>query len=179
LIQKWTKIIGDDLQALEFGWLVGMPLCRSISSYKGLWELRSDLNNGRISIVLFSVSKNRLILLQAFFKKTGKTPVHDLKIARRKNEKKYPMIKEKNIGSTLEDFLKEENRYEEAQSQAIKNEKITKAEMARRMHTSRFQLDRLLDPENEDSTGYCYESSRRHWKTSPYRACRSAAFRII
>ncbi len=71
------------------------------------------------------------------------------------------MIKEKNIGSTLEDFLKEEKRYEEAQSQAIKrvlvwqleeaikNKKMTKAEMARRMHTSRSQLDRLLDPENE------------------------------
>lgn len=71
------------------------------------------------------------------------------------------MIKEKNIGSTLEDFLKEENRYEEAQAQAIKRvlvwqleeaikkEKMSKAEMARRMHTSRSQLDRLLDPENE------------------------------
>jgi len=71
------------------------------------------------------------------------------------------MIKEKNIGSTLEDFLKEENRYEEAQAQAIKRvlawqleeaikkEKLSKSEMARRMHTSRSQLDRLLDPNNQ------------------------------
>ncbi len=71
------------------------------------------------------------------------------------------MMKEKNIGSTLEDFLKEENRYEEAQAQAIKRvlvwqleeaikkEKLTKSEMARRMHTSRSQLDRLLDPDNQ------------------------------
>ncbi len=75
------KIVGDDLQALEFGWPIGMPLCRAMRSYKGLWELRSDLNNGRIARVLFSVSKNRLILLQAFIKKTRKTPLHDLKIA--------------------------------------------------------------------------------------------------
>lgn len=71
------------------------------------------------------------------------------------------MIKEKNKGSTLEDFLKEENRYEEAQAQAIKRvlawqleeaikkEKLSKSEMARRMHTSRSQLDRLLDPNNQ------------------------------
>ncbi len=71
------------------------------------------------------------------------------------------MIKEKNIGSSLEDFLKEENRYEEAQTQAIKRilvwqleeamkkEEITKSEMARKMKTSRSQLDRLLDPDNQ------------------------------
>jgi antitoxin HicB len=31
----------------------------------------------------------------------------------------------------------------------LKAQGITKAEMARRMHTSRTQLDRLLDPEND------------------------------
>jgi len=75
------KIVGNDLQSLEFGWPIGMPLCRPISSHKGLWELRSNLSSGRISRVLFSVSKNRLILLQAFIKKTRKTPVQDLKLA--------------------------------------------------------------------------------------------------
>lgn len=75
------KIMGDDLQTLEFGWPVGMPLCRPISSHKGLSELRSDLSHGRIARVLFSVSKNRLILLHAFIKKTRKTPIHDLRIA--------------------------------------------------------------------------------------------------
>jgi antitoxin HicB len=71
------------------------------------------------------------------------------------------MVKEKNIGSTLESFLKEEGNYEEAQSTAIKRviswqlqetmkkQNISKSEMARRMKTSRAQLDRLLDPEND------------------------------
>jgi len=68
------------------------------------------------------------------------------------------------IGTSLDDFLKEEGILEEARSiavkealawqveQAMKREKITKAEMARRMQTSRAALDRLLDPENVSVT---------------------------
>ncbi len=71
------------------------------------------------------------------------------------------MIKEKNIGSTLDSFLKDEGLYEDAQATAIKRviswqlketmkkQKISKSEMARRMKTSRAYLDRLLDPEND------------------------------
>ena len=71
------------------------------------------------------------------------------------------MIKEKNIGSTLESLLKEEGNYEKTQAIAIKRviswqlqetmkkQHISKSEMARRMNTSRAQLDRLLDPEND------------------------------
>jgi len=71
------------------------------------------------------------------------------------------MIKEKNIGSTLESSLKEEGNYEETQAVAIKRviswqlqetmkkQHISKSEMARRMNTSRAHLDRLLDPEND------------------------------
>ena len=68
------------------------------------------------------------------------------------------------IGSPFDDFLKEEGIYEEVSARAIKrvlarqldalmmNQKITKAELARRMKTSRAQLDRLLDPQNESVT---------------------------
>ena len=63
------------------------------------------------------------------------------------------------LGSSLEDFLAEEGRLDEATATAVKRvlawqiaeqmkaERITKAEMARRMRTSRSHLDRLLDPE--------------------------------
>jgi predicted XRE-type DNA-binding protein len=65
------------------------------------------------------------------------------------------------IGSTLEDFLKEEGIYEDATNfavkevlawqvqQAMEKQGITKAEMARRMGTSRAHLDKLLDPKND------------------------------
>ena len=71
------------------------------------------------------------------------------------------MTKNAHIGSSFSDFLKEEGLYEEVTAHAIKRvlawqieqamtqQGITKVEMARRMKTSRAQLDRLLDPEND------------------------------
>jgi len=68
------------------------------------------------------------------------------------------------IGSSFDDFLKEEGIHEEVNNAAIKrviawqleqamsDRKLTKAEMARQMHTSRSQLDRLLDPQNDSVT---------------------------
>ncbi len=70
----------------------------------------------------------------------------------------------KHIGSSLEDFLREEGVLEETRAvalketlawqvqQAMEKEKISKVEMARRMKTSRAALDRLLDPGNASVT---------------------------
>ncbi len=70
----------------------------------------------------------------------------------------------RHIGSSLEDFLKEEGILEETRAialkdavawqiqQAMEKEKITKVEMARRMKTSRAALDRLLAPGNASVT---------------------------
>ena len=64
----------------------------------------------------------------------------------------------KHIGSAFSDFLEEEGRREEAEAIAVKRvlawhleeamtaQHISKAEMARRLRTSRTQLARLLDP---------------------------------
>lgn len=64
----------------------------------------------------------------------------------------------KHIGLSLEDFLKEEGILAETRAIALKEavawqvqkamekEKISKVEMARRMHTSRAALDRFLAP---------------------------------
>jgi DNA-binding Xre family transcriptional regulator len=66
--------------------------------------------------------------------------------------------KRTHIGSSLNEFLKEEGILEEARATALKEalawqvqnamkrKKINKVEMARRMKTSRAALDRLLDP---------------------------------
>ena len=63
-------------------------------------------------------------------------------------------------GSRVDEWLKEEGIFEAVTAKAIKEviawqlaevmkaQSITKTEMARRMNTSRFQLDRVLDPEN-------------------------------
>ena len=67
-------------------------------------------------------------------------------------------------GQFFEDFLKEQGDYEETTEQAVKRvlawqlseamkqQGISKVEMARRLSTSRSQLDRLLDPKNERVT---------------------------
>lgn len=68
------------------------------------------------------------------------------------------------IGSSFDAFLKEEGLYETVTAQAIKrvlvrqltalmeDEDLSKTELAARMKTSRAQLDRLLDPNNESVT---------------------------
>lgn len=71
--------VGFDLKDLEYGWPVGMPLCRSLG--RGLWELRSSLPDGRIARVIFCIHRAELVLLHRFIKKTQKTPPQDMELA--------------------------------------------------------------------------------------------------
>ena len=70
-------------------------------------------------------------------------------------------MSKKHMGSSIDDFLKEEGIFEEAQADAIKEvvawqlaeamkkRKISKNKMAVLLKTSRTQVDRLLDPKND------------------------------
>lgn len=73
------KIVGEDIKDVEFAWPIGMPLCRPLS--RGIWEVRSNLTQGRIARVLFCEHEGRMILLHAFIKKSQKTPAPDLELA--------------------------------------------------------------------------------------------------
>ena len=75
------KMIGDDIRTAEFGWPVGMPLCRSMKGQKGLWEIRINLVGGRIARVFFCAHEGNMILLHGFIKKTRKTPDKEIAIA--------------------------------------------------------------------------------------------------
>ena len=69
--------------------------------------------------------------------------------------------RKRHMGSSIDDFLKEEGIFEEAQAQAVKEvvawqldeamkkRKISKNRMATLLKTSRTQVDRLLDPKND------------------------------
>lgn len=73
-------------------------------------------------------------------------------------------MKNKHIGSSFDDFLREEEIYEEVTAVAVKRvlarqlldqmerQSVTKSAMAKKMQTSRASLDRLLDPENDAVT---------------------------
>jgi phage-related protein len=86
-VREWLKalpaadrrILGEDIATVEFGWPVGMPLCRALRG--GLWEVRSDIGGGRTARVIFCVAGRRMVLLHAFVKKTQKTPDRDLQLA--------------------------------------------------------------------------------------------------
>ena len=68
-------------------------------------------------------------------------------------------------GSSIDDFLKNEGIFDEAQAQAVKEvvawqlaaamkkKKISKNRMATLLKTSRTQVDRLLDPQNDITLG--------------------------
>lgn len=70
----------------------------------------------------------------------------------------------KHKGENFDDFLREEGLYDESAlaaekralaiqlEKAMKAEAISKTELARRMHTSRAVVDRLLNPEHKSVT---------------------------
>ncbi|QOG11241.1 helix-turn-helix domain-containing protein [Arcobacter sp. FWKO B] len=73
-------------------------------------------------------------------------------------------MQNKHIGSDFDEFLREEDIYEEAKDIAIKRviayqlelemkaQKITKTKMAEMMNTSRAVVNRLLNPDNTSLT---------------------------
>ncbi len=73
------RVVGQDVGTAEFGWPVGMPLCRPMG--KGLFEIRSNLSDGRIARVLFAVVDEHMLLLHGFIKKARKTSKPDLALA--------------------------------------------------------------------------------------------------
>jgi len=70
-------------------------------------------------------------------------------------------MSKKHMGSSVDDFLKEEGIFEEAQAQsvkevvawqlaeAMKKKKISKNKMAKLLKTSRTQIDRLLSAKDD------------------------------
>lgn len=71
------------------------------------------------------------------------------------------MKKNKHIGSSIDEFMKEEGFFEEAEAQAIKEvvawqlaeemkkQKLSKKTMAEKLNTSRTQVNRLLNAEQD------------------------------
>jgi phage-related protein len=75
------KRIGTDIKTVEFGWPIGMPVCRQLKGYKDLCEIRSRISNGRIARIIFLVLGEEMILLSGFIKKDEKTPKAELATA--------------------------------------------------------------------------------------------------
>lgn len=86
-VRKWLKaleksarsLIGKDICTVQEGWPIGMPLVKNIGG--GLWEIRSIIPNG-IARVIFVMRERNMILLHGFIKKTQKTPLQDIDLAK-------------------------------------------------------------------------------------------------
>lgn len=167
LSKEDRSAIGKDIKTAEYGWPVGMPICRSMGD--GLWEVRSNLESDRIARFLF---KNKeLILISGFIKKSQKTPKPELDLAKIENVRLK--MTNKHIGSSFDDFLEEEGILAETNAVAIKrvvawqiqqkieNEHLSKTKMAQLMKTSRSGLDRLLDPSNTSVTLHTLDNAAK------------------
>jgi phage-related protein len=74
------RLIGHDIQTVEFGWPIGMPICRSMGD--GLHEIRTQLPGNRTARIFFCVDRRqRMVALHAILKKTRTTPTSDLELA--------------------------------------------------------------------------------------------------
>jgi antitoxin HicB len=165
-VREWLKelpeverrAIGTDLSRAQWQWPAGMPLCRPMGD--GLWEVRTDLPTpahcprAPLPVSLTSSCIARVYQEDADDTRGRLEPGPQ-------TPKGVGAMSKKHMGSSIDDFLKEEGIFEQVQAQAIKEvvawqlasamkkKKISKARMASLLKTSRTQVDRILDPKND------------------------------
>jgi phage-related protein len=67
--------VGKDIRTVEYGWPIGMPVCRDLKN--GLLEIRTELDR-KICRILFAIYGARMILFHGFIKKSQSTPRADM-----------------------------------------------------------------------------------------------------
>jgi phage-related protein len=75
------KILGGDVDLVQWGWPLGRPLVDHLRD--GIWEVRSSLDN-RNARILFGLAGEEMVLLHGFIKKTRATPLEELDVAERR-----------------------------------------------------------------------------------------------
>ena len=75
------KSIGEDVKTVQFGWPLGMPLVKNLG--QGLWEIRTNLSDKRISRIIFFMDKSSMVLVNGFIKKSRKTPKEELDLSKK------------------------------------------------------------------------------------------------
>jgi predicted XRE-type DNA-binding protein len=145
------RTVGQDLMRAQWRWPVGMPLCRAMG--QGLWEIRTNLDCARVVVSARGQPGGAARLHQEDAEDPGRRTGAGAQAVQG-----AAIMSKKHIGSSLDDFLKEEGTYEEAQALAIKEvvvwqlteamqqQSLSKARLATLLKTSRSQVDRLLDP---------------------------------
>jgi predicted XRE-type DNA-binding protein len=168
LLAKDRKRIGEDIKTVEFGWPIGMPVCRPLRD--GIYEVRTSLGRNRIAL-------HRQERANGSASRIHQENAEDASRRSRPRQKQQSQASEgitmtvrkgrkrvDHSGSTFDSFLEQEGIREEVEAvaikrvlawqleQAMRKQQKTKQAMAKQLHTSRSQLDRLLDPGNVSVT---------------------------
>lgn len=91
-VREWLKglprdekrEIGADINTVQFGWPIGMPVVDHLGG--DIWEVRTRMAT-RIARVLFAVEGDVMLLLHGFIKKQQKTPKAELDLAKQRLKK--------------------------------------------------------------------------------------------
>lgn len=81
LNKEERRLVGEDIKTIEYGWPIGMPVCKSLGDK--LFEVRTNVKD-KIIRVLFCIIDDQMLLLHGFIKKTQKIPKNELEIAKRR-----------------------------------------------------------------------------------------------
>ena len=83
------NIIDLDIRVVAEYWpqVLQTNLVKKMTGEEHLWEIRSRISEGkRTARILFTLERQRMILLHGFMKKSRKTPRKDLRLARRRRD---------------------------------------------------------------------------------------------
>ncbi len=67
--------VGKDIRTVEYGWPIGMPVCKDLKN--GLLEVRTELDR-KICRILFAIYGSRMVLFHGLIKKSHSTPRADM-----------------------------------------------------------------------------------------------------
>ena len=76
-----AKILKEIELLEEFGLALGMPHIKKMAGSKNLWELRIKQSTNNYRIFYFTMHNHTIVLLNAFLKKSQKTPYKEIQRA--------------------------------------------------------------------------------------------------
>jgi len=96
-VQEWLGNLGEeDGNVIDLDIRVVAEYCphvlktnlvKKMTEEEQLWEIRSRISEGkRTARILFTLDRQRMILLHGFIKKSRKTPRKDLRLVRRRRD---------------------------------------------------------------------------------------------
>jgi antitoxin HicB len=171
------KRIGEDIKTVEFGWPIGMPVCRPLGDGIYRSEDEPGTKPNCTSALLYrqkepdgafarihqenaeDAARGPRVGEEQQEQASAGTEMKGIAMRARKNRKTI-----NHSGSSFDSFLEQEGIREEVEAVAIKRvlawqleqamhkQQKSKQAMAKQLHTSRSQLDRLLDPRNVSVT---------------------------